>query len=377
MYSSAPVPPPANIGLCWTDEEICECMERMAQGFPIPGNVIDDNPYQYRPSNLPDMWFFMRSEQENVSEYGSWNARGEACEIFRNSAITGWRTTLEFYEGQAPHRQRTNWVMQEYRINHKGLHSNGNLKVSGVLCRVFHSSPNPEMLHKMRGLENSGRNHFHPSSSGLVIQEPGSATGRGSMIESQARDRDDNMGLLAAHGGHRDIPILDSLDMDSISRGDFLELADLDDGESRSSSSDNTSCVTISSEECFDSLALLQDLEDSINRQEQEKDANFKFSVAASVRPTEVVLPPANSGSLISSNGRQPPAGDAGKKVLEKKDPKNAIKSQKTENGNEGTSNSRNVATSSRHKTVPEEEKEDRVKRMKKLRKKYLCFMPF
>lgn len=83
------------------------------------------------------------------------------------------------------------------------------------------------------------------------------------------------------------------------------------------------------------------------------------------------------AGSLISSNGRQPPAGDADKKVLEKKDRKNAIKSQKTENGNEGTSNSRNVATSSRHKAVPEEEKEDRVKRMKKLRKKYLCFMPF
>lgn len=75
----------------------------------------------------------MRSEQEKVSEYGSWNARGEACEIFRNSAITGWRTTLEFYEGQAPHRQRTNWVMQEYRINHKGLRGNGNSKVNHTI----------------------------------------------------------------------------------------------------------------------------------------------------------------------------------------------------------------------------------------------------
>lgn len=98
---------------------------------------------------------------------------------------------------------------------------------------------------------------------------------------------------LAENGGHVDIPIEDILYM-----GDYLELDDLADGESRSSSSDNTSCVTVSSEECFDSLALLQDIEDDFNRQEQGKDANFKFSVAASARPTEVVMRPANLGKV-------------------------------------------------------------------------------
>lgn len=105
------------------------------------------------------------------------------------------------------------------------------------------------------------------------------------------------MRLLAENGGHVDIPIED-IYMDDILRGDYLELADLADGESRSSSSDNTSCVTRSSEECFDSLALLQDLEDELNRQEQGKDANFKFNVAASVRPTEVVMRPPYSGKV-------------------------------------------------------------------------------
>ncbi|KAG5543261.1 hypothetical protein RHGRI_016112 [Rhododendron griersonianum] len=413
MCPPAPVPPPANIGLYWTDEEIFMSLESLTKGSFIPENVLTDvNPYQHRPSNLPgDLWYFMRAEQEKDSEHGSWNARGEANQIFGNSSITGWRTTLEFYEGQAPHGQRTNWVMQEYRINPKGHRSNGNSKVSGLLCRVFLSGPNPEVRRKLGGLENSEGNHFHPRSSSLLIQEPGSTSGQGSMSESQlrvptfsffieiaisvspelrvptfsffieiaitvspeARGRDDNMRPLAENGGHVDIPIEDILYM-----GDYLELDDLADGESRSSSSDNTSCVTVSSEECFDSLALLQDIEDDFNRQEQGKDANFKFSVAASARPTEVVMRPANLGSLISSNGRQPPAGDADKKVLEKMDPKKAIKIQKVESRNEGTSNSRNVASSSSsHKAVPEGEKDAQVKEMKKLRKKYLCFMPF
>lgn len=375
MCPPAPVPPPANIGLYWTDEEIFMSLESLTKGSFNPENVLTDvNPYQHRPSNLPgDLWYFMRAEQEKDSEHGSWNARGEANQIFGNSSITGWRTTLEFYEGQAPHGQRTNWVMQEYRINPKGHRSNGNSKVSGLLCRVFLSGPNPEVRRKLGGLENSEGNHFHPRSSSLLIQEPGSTSGQGSMSESQARGRDDNMRPLAENGGHVDIPIEDILYM-----GDYLELDDLADGESRSSSSDNTSCVTVSSEECFDSLALLQDIEDDFNRQEQGKDANFKFSVAASARPTEVVMRPANLGSLISSNGRQPPAGDADKKVLEKMDPKKAIKIQKVESRNEGTSNSRNVASSSSsHKAVPEGEKDAQVKEMKKLRKKYLCFMPF
>ncbi|XP_058220880.1 NAC domain-containing protein 4-like [Rhododendron vialii] len=372
MCPLAPVPPPANIGLYWTDEEIFTSLERLTKGSSIPENVlIDVNPYQHSPSNLPeDFWYFMRAEQKKDSEHGSWNARGEANQIFGNSSITGWRTTLEFYD----HGQRTDWVMQEYHINPKGHRSNGNSKVSGLLCRVFLSGPNPEVRRKLGGLENSEGNRLHPRSSSLLIQEPGSTTGQGSTSESQARGRDDNMRPLAENGGHVDILIENMFDM-----GDYLELDDLPDGESRSSSSDNTSCVTISSEECFDSLALLQDIEeDEFNRQEQGKDANFKFSVAASARPTEVVIRPANLGSLISSNGRQPPDGYADKKVPEKMDLKNAIKIQKVESRNVGTSNSRNVASSSSsHKAVPEGEEDARVKKMKKLRNKYLCFMPF
>jgi len=88
--------------------------------------------------------------------------------------------------------------------------------------------------------------------------------------------------------------------LDYFSRDDYLELSDLDKPLSpyldnpalSSSSSENSSCVSRSSGECFDSLALLQDLE----TENSQKDAGCKFSVCASHRPNEVVVLPATSG---------------------------------------------------------------------------------
>ena len=105
---------------------------------------------------------------------------------------------------------------------------------------------------------------------------------------------------MAVPGG---LPIIpeDIDDDDCISRGDYLELADLVDGESLSSRSDNSSCVTPTSDELFDSLALLRDLGAKISQDEKGKDANVKLSVAASIKPNEVVMRPANLGKISLS----------------------------------------------------------------------------
>ncbi|GMP45071.1 hypothetical protein CsSME_00013735 [Camellia sinensis var. sinensis] len=415
MCSAVSVLPPAEIGLYWTDEQLVLHLEQIILGFFTlqNGNVTGDiNPYEHLPSNLPDIWCFICSEQKKASEHGFWKPRGEACEIFTNSNIIGWRTTLEFYEGRAPHERRTNWLMQEYSITQKQLHSNSNPKESGLLCRVFSSgaSPNREMKQKLGGAEIAGGNNFHPNRP--VVPDTGSTTGPGRMAESEARrNRDDNTIPLAAAAGN--IP-----DMDYILSGDFLELDDLGDPESRSSFSDNSSCVTLTSEECFDYLAL-GDLEDPINQDEQGKDANVKFNVAASVKPNEVVMRPATLESLVSNNGRKSPSkaldkklldkrvtkagngnegtslvGSNGRKLptkaLDKKLPdkrvtKNAIKTQKAGNGNEGTSNSHNLVKSSKSNKavpvpethpkkvpIPEGKKNPLVGMMKKL-----CCFPF
>lgn len=85
-------------------------------------------------------------------------------------------------------------------------------------------------------------------------------------------------------------------EIDYLSRGDFLELLDLENPPSRSSCSSDSSCVTMSSDEYFDTLALLQDIESEKNNDGVQKDAGCKFSVTASVKPTEVRMHPAFSG---------------------------------------------------------------------------------
>ena len=87
--------------------------------------------------------------------------------------------------------------------------------------------------------------------------------------------------------------------------GDFLELQDLDNPAS-SSSSENSSVVSISSDECFDSMAFLQDLDDQTLEQ---NDASKKLNVSAFNKLDEVVIVPAtlgmstfllSTGSLVS-----------------------------------------------------------------------------
>ncbi|GFZ10293.1 hypothetical protein Acr_21g0008920 [Actinidia rufa] len=437
-----------SIGLYWTDEAIIMSLEGMGKGSPVPENVsVDVNPYQCKPSYLPDgIWYLIHPDHNKNSEHGFWRARGEATEIFMNSVIKGWRTTLDFYEGRAPHGQRTNWVMQEYRITRKGLCGYRNPKESSLLCRVFLSSggPNQETKLNLGGKEIAGVDHIHPKPS--VVPKSGSTTRQRYMSESQAADLscpkawlvasqscswrldpgvgavrgylavqitfcslmcleipDDRCvsielrrrdpvelarkqqldgGTCASSTRNRDdntgpLDYDDIYDDDCFSSGDYLELDDLVDGESKSSSSENSLCMTPTSVKYFDSEALLRDLGAKINRDEQGKDANVKLSVAALIKPNDVVMRPSNLGSLVKNDGRKSPAKTIDKKFLDKKVPENAIRSKKARTWNEGTSNSHDVATSSSsHKAIPRGKKKAVAGRTKKL-KKYLCFMPF
>lgn len=86
-------------------------------------------------------WYLIRSNESKDTNLGYWRTKVEACEIFSNSILTGWRATLEFYEGQAPHERKTNWVMQEYWITQKKVSENSKKKVINgglpALCDLF------------------------------------------------------------------------------------------------------------------------------------------------------------------------------------------------------------------------------------------------
>ncbi|KAG5106926.1 hypothetical protein JHK82_043896 [Glycine max] len=66
---------------------------------------------------------------------GFWKATGRDKSIYHtNSKRIGMRKTLVFYTGRAPHGQKTDWIMHEYRLDE----DDADVQEDGwVVCRVF------------------------------------------------------------------------------------------------------------------------------------------------------------------------------------------------------------------------------------------------
>ncbi|KAK1405713.1 hypothetical protein POM88_005318 [Heracleum sosnowskyi] len=273
----------------------------------------DFNPYSYLPSNLPDgIGYFLSSEVKKDTQFGSWKANGEPCEIFTNSVLTGWRTTFVFFEGRSPNEKKTDWVMQEYRITPKGLGDGSKAKDYGSLCRILQSE---------KYTPDQGINM-------IALLKSNSTGGQGSKSEAQENGDVEAVLLTSAEKRNRAL------------RGDFLELDDLADPQSPLSSSFNSSCPTIASEEFFDSVMLLQELEDKrVDRKEQ-----FKYTISSTVKPNEVVMRPAIVGKLtteepMKSNCILPALVVGGEKdglVLECKQETEAVYSSKNASASSG-----------------------------------------
>ncbi|KAK1436550.1 hypothetical protein QVD17_02331 [Tagetes erecta] len=154
-------------------------------------------------------------------------------------------------------------------------------------------------------------------------------------------------------------------EMDCILMGDYLELNDLVDPVSCSSSSTSvSSCLTMTSEECFDSMDLLQALEDDNSIIDQEmKHSGFKFNVSAPVMSKEVVLHTSTSVSLRNNKERKP-------SVEETVKPENRIGS---------ASNGVNTTSSSSSSKIRTKEGDNEHVSWTKRRKmiKYLCVLAF
>lgn len=79
---------------------------------------------------MPDgVWYLVPSKESTGAQHGHWKAKGEACEVFSNSLVIGWKRTLEYYEGQVPHERKTDWVMQKFSITQKRLIENQKAEV--------------------------------------------------------------------------------------------------------------------------------------------------------------------------------------------------------------------------------------------------------
>ncbi|KAJ0246462.1 NAC domain-containing protein 66 [Hirschfeldia incana] len=106
-----------------------------------------------------DWYFFSHKDKKyptgtrtnRATTVGFWKATGRDKIIYSNGDRIGMRKTLVFYKGRAPHGQKSDWIMHEYRLDENLLASSSNLdydvtletcEVIGgdegwVVCRVF------------------------------------------------------------------------------------------------------------------------------------------------------------------------------------------------------------------------------------------------
>ncbi|KAG9453131.1 hypothetical protein H6P81_006035 [Aristolochia fimbriata] len=105
-----------------------------------------------------DWYFFSHKDKKyptgtrtnRATAAGFWKATGRDKVIYTNFKRIGMRKTLVFYKGRAPHGQKSDWIMHEYRLeDHSAdqINSQSNIGAAGgvesaqedgwVVCRVF------------------------------------------------------------------------------------------------------------------------------------------------------------------------------------------------------------------------------------------------
>ncbi|OMO87631.1 No apical meristem (NAM) protein [Corchorus capsularis] len=378
MVNSVASPPASAGSICTNFKEPFILLDKLSSGSPLPSNVLDGvNPYICEPQNLPvGCWFLINSKESINTENGFWKTKGEACEVFSDTNVIGWRTNLE-----AEYRER-HYVMEVFSTTQKRLYDENEKKETISLSRVL-LVPSEEVNQNVSsaGVDTETRNNMtHPP-----VLNAHSSTRISSSRNPEVKKHDEKEALavaerLPAPGHHEDHlgNHFSREQLDYFSRsGDFLEIQDLDNPQSPSSSSENSSAMSVSSDNFSDAIRL-EDLDDPIVEQ---NDASRRLNVSAAKKPDEVVVIPATLESLVSVDGSNSD-GDAFLKTAGSKDPNNKVKKHaKGDQRNEGPSSSSSpkpsTSSGSSMGAPSGGRKRTAFGGMKNLRKKYLCFLPF
>uniref|UniRef100_A0A5B7C8P3 Putative Transcription factor n=1 Tax=Davidia involucrata TaxID=16924 RepID=A0A5B7C8P3_DAVIN len=126
-----------------------------------PWDIQDKCKIGSTPQN--DWYFFSHKDKKypsgtrtnRATAAGFWKATGRDKVIYGNSKRIGMRKTLVFYKGRAPHGQKSDWIMHEYRLlelaaddnttdtnytnvsNAMGMGSEATQEEGWVVCRIF------------------------------------------------------------------------------------------------------------------------------------------------------------------------------------------------------------------------------------------------
>ncbi|XP_020518206.1 NAC domain-containing protein 43 isoform X1 [Amborella trichopoda] len=134
-----------------------------------------------------DWYFFSHKDKKyptgtrtnRATAAGFWKATGRDKVIYASFKRIGMRKTLVFYKGRAPHGQKSDWIMHEYRLDEQPDSNNSqNSNASGessqeegwVVCRVF-KKKNLHKTHDPPSLNNSGDfSNLNPSNDPALDQ---------------------------------------------------------------------------------------------------------------------------------------------------------------------------------------------------------------
>ncbi|MCD9640722.1 hypothetical protein HAX54_026245 [Datura stramonium] len=117
-----------------------------------PWDIQDKCRIGSTPQN--DWYFFSHKDKKyptgtrtnRATAAGFWKATGRDKVIHSNCKRIGMRKTLVFYKGRAPHGQKSDWIMHEYRLDDNinpqesinvNASESSNQEEGWVVCRVF------------------------------------------------------------------------------------------------------------------------------------------------------------------------------------------------------------------------------------------------
>ncbi|MED6176998.1 hypothetical protein PIB30_093560 [Stylosanthes scabra] len=130
-----------------------------------------------------DWYFFSHKDKKyptgtrtnRATAAGFWKATGRDKVIYSNGKRIGMRKTLVFYKGRAPHGQKSDWIMHEYRLddnttNDTNIVSNvmgdAAQEEGWVVCRIFKKKNHLKTLDSpltssISGGDGGRRSHHH------------------------------------------------------------------------------------------------------------------------------------------------------------------------------------------------------------------------
>ncbi|URE27176.1 Myosin N-terminal SH3-like domain [Musa troglodytarum] len=319
MCPSAIESVPVGIDIHSPDEELVLFLDQRKPGDATPGNVVTEvNPFNVEPWNSPEnIWYLYHSgaprspngnSEMKVTRSGYWKPTND-LKIYTSTCAIGRKMTLEFYRGKEPFGERTGWVMYEYQAEqHMSNGYNSSKKNYGSLCRVFlqtdrRTNQTEQFFSASAG--DSGGEYIERMLLTLLEKEDGDSSSRISANNSQTvAEKGQEQSALSSRRPDEPLPGNSNENMFGtcdFSNGEFLEINDLCCPEKPSASSDNSSLMSVNSDEFFDTDALLRDIENDHGLGVEEELTYHRFSISAPTKSSQVVVRPSPPGSINRS----------------------------------------------------------------------------